>query len=213
MSKSKYVEPSAYKRIYGAMNYENALALRVSLETGMRIGDVLALRPEDLTGRTISYIAEKTGKPDKKIITADLSKRLRQVQNRRWIFPGRGGVKHRTRQAVWKDLKNACDILGVSAEGVSPHAARKTYAVDDFKKNGIESVQKHLQHDRLSTTMIYAFADVISNGSYDRSDGAILNADMLDVFAEKIAQRVVELIYKRNLAVPIDDVGARKRVE
>lgn len=41
------------------MEYENALALRLSLETGLRIGDCLALRPEDIDGCVISYTAQK----------------------------------------------------------------------------------------------------------------------------------------------------------
>lgn len=64
--RADYIKPSVYTRIYHLMEYENALALRLSLETGLRIGDCLALRPEDIDGCVISYTAQKTGKSGKK---------------------------------------------------------------------------------------------------------------------------------------------------
>ena len=77
--RADYIKPSVYTRIYHLMEYENALALRLSLETGLRIGDCLALRPEDIDGCVISYTAQKTGKSGKKKISADLAKRLRKI--------------------------------------------------------------------------------------------------------------------------------------
>lgn len=143
------------------MQYENALALRVSLETGMRIGDVLNLEKNSLRGRTIEFTAQKTGKKAKKVISKDLAKRLNQVSGKRWIFEGRYGDKPRCRQTVWKDVKKACKELHIT-ENVGCHSARKTYAVDELHKHGLPSVQKELQHDRLSTTMLYAFSDLLS---------------------------------------------------
>lgn len=161
------------------MQYENALALRTSLETGWRIDDVLHLRVSDLKGRTLSCISMKTGKPDKKVISADLAKRLLQVANNGRLFDGRFGDKPRTRQAVWRDVKKAVKRLGI-AGNVAPHSARKTYAVEDFKDNGLAQVQKDLQHDRLSTTLIYAFADLLTSSEGIRG-GAFLRAEKNDV--------------------------------
>jgi hypothetical protein len=142
------------------MQYENALALRTSLETGLRIDDVLHLRTSDLKGRTITCDAMKTGKPFKKAISADLAKRLKQIAEHGRLFDGRFGTKPRTRQAVWKDVKKAAKRLQLDGN-IAPHSARKTFAVEDFHDNGIEQVRKDLQHDKLSTTMLYAFSDLI----------------------------------------------------
>lgn len=182
--KTDYIKPSVYKKIYQIMEYENALALRLSLETGMRIGDVLALRPEDIAGRTVRFTAQKTGKADKKVISADLVKRLRQVSGKKYIFPGRDGSKPRTRQAVWKNVKKAARILKLE-ENAGCHSARKTYAVDLFHKKGLPSVQRELQHDRADTTMIYAFADMLSN----KQDTNVLTND-LEPLAELVAAKV-----------------------
>lgn len=160
MARTTYLKPKIYNKLYACMQYENALALRTSLETGWRIDDVLHLRVEDLRGRTLHCVAMKTGKPDKKVISADLAKRLLQVARNGRFFDGRFGNKPRTRQTVWRDVKKAAKILQIKGN-VAPHTARKTYAVEDFKENGLAAVQKDLQHDRVGTTVLYAFADLI----------------------------------------------------
>jgi len=160
MARTHYLSPALYNKLYAAMQYENALALRTSLETGWRIDDVLHLREQDLQGRTLSMCAMKTGKWDKKVVSADLAKRLRQVAAHGRLFDGRFGNKPRTRQTVWRDVKKAAKILRIDGN-IAPHSARKTYGVEDFKENGLRKVQDDLQHDSINTTMIYAFADLI----------------------------------------------------
>jgi integrase len=196
--RTSYLNPTIYNRIYGVMQYPNALALRVSLETGLRIDDVLSLRPSDLTGQTVRGIAEKTDKPFRKVLSRDLSQRLRQISGKYFIFEHRTDPKkHRTRQTVWKDVKKAVNILHISGN-IAPHSARKTYAVELFRDSGINEVQKELQHDRLSTTMLYAFADVLDGKNENKTnvrECPLISADFLDDFAEivakKIAQRLV----------------------
>ena len=183
--RTDYIKSELYNKIYLRMSYENALALRTSLETGMRIGDVLALEVTSLNGRTITYTAQKTGKIGKSIISADLSNRLRKISGRKYIFEGRSGTKPRTRQAVWKDVKKATrDIFD---ENVAPHSARKTFAVEDFQAHGLPHTQKALQHDNSGTTILYAFADMLT----DKKKNAPQDVDAL---AQKIAYIVVKEI-------------------
>lgn len=178
------------------MQYENALALRVSLETGMRIGDVLYLEKNQLQGRTITFTAQKTGKSAKKVISVDLAKRLRQVSGKRWIFEGRHGDKPRCRQTVWKDVKKACKELHVT-ENVGCHSARKTYAVEEFHEHGLPTVQKELQHDRLGTTMLYAFSDLLT--------ADVKNCDIGTDF-EKLGDYIIEGVCARILPL-IEEIG------
>lgn len=186
--KTSYLRPEIYNKIYGIMQYKNVLALRVSLETGLRIDDVLKIKKSDLKGRTIRGISEKTNKPFKKVISKDLANRLNEISGKIFIFEHRLKVdKHRTRQAVWKDLKKASKVLGLKGN-IAPHSARKTYAVELFKDSGLDKVQKELQHDNTSTTMIYAFADLLSN---DRTN--VLDFD-LELFAEMVADKVSKKI-------------------
>lgn len=174
------------------MQYENALALRLSLETGLRIGDCLSLTPKQLQGQTISYTAQKTGKKGKKKITADLAKRLQKISSKKFIFEGRNGNKPRTRQAVWKDVKKASAIAKIEGN-FSPHSARKTYAVEEFHAKGFNEVQKELQHDRAETTMLYAYSDILfrKNGNSEFSTDEVMEV-VLETYdiVKKIAKKL-----------------------
>lgn len=185
--RADYIKPSVYTRIYHLMQYENALALRLSLETGLRIGDCLSLTPEQLQGQTITYTAHKTGKRGKKKISADLAGRLRKISSKKFIFVGRSGDKPRTRQAVWKDVKKASAIAKIDGN-FSPHSARKTYAVEEFHKKGFNEVQKELQHDRAETTMLYAYSDILFKKSG--------NSEYSDEYLTEIAEKTLEIVEK-----------------
>lgn len=186
--RTTYLNPTTYNRLYGIMQYPNVLALRVCLETGLRIDDVLKLRVTDLNKRTIRGVADKTDKTFKKVLSADLANRLREISGSEFIFPHRlKRSEHRTRQAVWKDVKKAAKLLGL-AGNIAPHSARKTYAVELFKESGLPAVQKELQHDMASTTMIYAFADLLDK----KETNVRINGDIIEDLSEKIAEKVVE---------------------
>ena len=162
--KSEYMKPEQYAKLFVFMSYENTLAVRVSLETGLRIGDVLKMKPDDLNKRTLTFEADKTGKRGRAVISQDLANRLRQVSGTEYIFPKRGGAEgHRTRQTVWRDVKRAAAALRaagvIGGENISPHSARKTFAVHDMEKYGLEHTRRALQHRDKATTKAYAFSD------------------------------------------------------
>lgn len=186
--KTDYIEPWLYEKIYHIMTYDNALALRVSLETGLRIGDVLSLTPDCIQGTTLHYTAQKTGKSGKKVLSADLAKKLRRIAGERWVFEGRDCDKHRTRQAVWKDVKRASALAGVEGN-MACHSARKTYAVNLFNSRGLTAVQKELQHDNTATTMLYAFSDALS----DKKDSAPDYNLLADMIADRVYTKLLPL--------------------
>lgn len=170
--KAEYLKPSIYNNLYPYMTYDNVLALRVALVTGLRIGDVLKIRPGDVDpvrGR-IWYKAEKTGKEGVKRIPKGLARELvRNACGGWWCFPHRiDPSKHRTREAVYRNLIHACKRAGLDIH-VTPHSARKTYAVELRDVSGLAEVQKQLQHDSLDVTMLYAFSDVV--GAVNRPNG------------------------------------------
>lgn len=190
--RTDYLNPELYNRLYTIMTYPNVLALRICLETGLRIDDALSLKPEQLRGRTLRGVAEKTGKPYKKTISCDLSKRLTQYMGKNYIFPHRLDEKrHRTRQAVWSNMKTAAQALGVELNA-APHSTRKTYAVERLHDVGLEQTRKDLQHDRISTTMIYAFSNMLNATSVTNAT----DDNKLEYLAELIACKVVEKLKK-----------------
>ena len=174
------------------MQRDNVLAIRVSLETGLRIDDVLRLKWENFTNSTkFTYFAKKTGKKGVKKLSKLLKSEIfsRDVHGSEYLFPGRKRGTHRTRQAVWKDIKKAADLLGVQLNA-SPHSARKTYAVELRKTEGLPAVQRELQHSDMNTTMLYAFADLARTGKRE----PIPPSEDLIFFADLVAKRVVELL-------------------
>ena len=122
------------ERVLDLLTYENRLVLRVLLHTGLRIGDALALKPEQL--KPNFWVTEqKTGKRKQVGLPGPLLDDLREASGQYWVFPGADPRKHRSRQAVWKDVKRASSALRLT-QNVAPHSARKVYAVDLLKKYG-----------------------------------------------------------------------------
>lgn len=139
----------------------NRLICEVLLHTGLRLGDVLALRKEQIC-RRFTVVEQKTGKKRVVTLTDYLIKKLKWGGECGWCFPNARDIgRHRTRSAVWRDVKRAAKALRY--KGVSPHSARKCYAVEYYQKNGqdLEKTKRALNHDNSVTTMLYALADKI----------------------------------------------------
>ena len=157
--KAEYLLNREVELILAALMPANALALRVALHTGLRIGDVLRLKPEQL--KTRFWITEqKTGKKRQIGLPEKLLVELRETAGEYWVFPGRDPEKHRTRQAVWKDMKRAAKAFRLPVN-VGTHSARKYYAVELMRKYGdIDRVRRALNHDSETVTLLYAMADI-----------------------------------------------------
>lgn len=181
---SQYIDREVWRAIMPCMTRDNALAIAVSLETGLRIGDVLALQVSDLSDSSIAYTAQKTGKAGSAPCAARLIDILRSNARGGYCFPPRRGSKspHRSRQAVWANVRQAAQRTGIKPH-VSPHSARKTYAVQLYHRRGIAAVQAALQHDDVNTTNLYALAD-LQGATYDRDR---LVRDVTDAVMRRLA--------------------------
>lgn len=159
--RSDYLFREEFQHVLAALTPENRLALEVSLATGLRISDVLGLRSDRLDSR-ITVRELKTGKSRRVYIPAELLDRMRRICGHYFVFEGRCDPKKpRTRQAVYKDIKRAAKLFRLPASlQISPHSARKIYAVDQFHKTGdLKRVQKLLNHSNEAVTLVYALAD------------------------------------------------------
>lgn len=200
--KAEYLKPSIYNNLYPYMTYDNVLALRVALVTGLRIGDVLRIRPCDVDterGRLV-YTAQKTGKGGTKKIPIGLARELlRNAGGSLWCFPHRlDSAKHRTREAVYRNLLHACKRAGLDVH-VSPHSTRKTYAVELRDVSGLAEVQKQLQHDSLDVTMLYAFSDVVDAVNRPHGgNGSIGTADICRAVYDTVQRSLSDYFSKRR---------------
>ena len=146
------------EQVLDLLTYENRLVLRVLLHTGLRIGDVLQLKPDQL--KPNFWITEqKTGKRRQVGLPEPLLADLRDSADGEWVFPGQRPGKHRTRQAVWKDVKRAAAAARLTVNA-APHSCRKVYAVKLLERYGdIDRVRRALNHGGFEVTLIYAMAD------------------------------------------------------
>lgn len=165
MGKADWLPGELMEHILAALMPENALALRVSLATGLRIDDVLSLRRIDLEkGRKITIHEKKTGKARRIYLPVELYDELLKRCGRWWAFEGRTDPKkHRTRQAVYKDLRRAAVAFRVpAAVQVSPHSCRKIYAAEMFQRYGrLDKVQELLNHSGEAVTALYALSEAV----------------------------------------------------
>ena len=165
--KTKALTTEQYKEIIQTMregfsgcrpNERIATALVLEGNLGLRISDIVKLRPCDIVRDGERYrlaiTEQKTGK--QRVFTVPLvitqyieNYCLRnRIQPTERIFP----VSER---AVQKQLAIVCDYLGY--EGISTHSFRKWYATEIYKTNGydIALVQRLLQHSSAATTQRY----------------------------------------------------------
>ena len=163
--RSGWIEADSFKLLLTALMPANSLAIRLSLCTGLRIGDVLSLETKNLKQRC-TITEQKTGKRRRIYIPVGLYTELLSIAGRKYVFEGRlDWQKHRTRAAVWKDLKRVARLCRIHGEAIkaniSPHSARKIYAVEQMRHSNIKHVQKLLMHENEAVTMLYAMADVL----------------------------------------------------
>ena len=199
MSKTDYLPEAEYNRIYPYMSRDNALALEVAVATGMRIGDVLKIRKRDIVGTSVRYTAQKTGKKGVAPLPRHLADILRKRCSRAadYVFPGSGKTGHRTRQAVWKDVRKAAELAGIDDRLIAPHSARKTFAVELMHSKGIEAVQEALQHSRRDVTELYALSDI--GGAGLEQTIAVVFSRLMPHLIDRIAVAVADEIERRML--------------
>jgi integrase len=156
-----YIDKKTMEHLLAALTVGNALACRVSLATGLRIGDVLRLRTAQLRRQRFTIREQKTGKSRRIYLPKALWKELQLRAGEEWVFPGRNPAKHRTRQAVWRDVKRAQKAFRISGN-LGPHSMRKIAAVEALRRTGdLSRVQNMLNHDNIETTLLYAMSDVL----------------------------------------------------
>lgn len=157
---TEYLYRRELDRVLAALMPQNQLIVRVMLHTGMRLSDALNLRSEGLS--TSGWYKEaKTGKKRRYGLPKPLYEEIMEQAGPEWAFPGRKPGTHKTRQAVWKDIKRA-SIAFRLPQNVGAHSMRKVYAVRLLEKYGsLDRVRQNLNHCSSSVTAIYAMADVL----------------------------------------------------
>lgn len=160
--RTEYTDDATLDVVLSLLTPQNRTACQVAIATGLRIGDVLAIRTAALKQR-MTVREAKTGKSRRVYIPARLLAELQDQAGDIWVWPGRDPAKHRTRQAVWRDVKRAARAMRAQ-QNIGPHTMRKVYAVRQYQRTGdLSAVQRALQHTDQAVTALYALADVLAS--------------------------------------------------
>ena len=162
--RSDWIPKGDFEHILSALTPANRLVCEISLATGLRVTDVLNLKPKQVRKQRFTIREQKTGKTRSVRLPKELVDRCLECSGVHYVFENRiNGRKPRTRQAVYKDLKRIAKLFNCK-KNITPHSARKVYAVAEFEKTGdLKRVQKLLNHSDEAVTILYAMANVIRN--------------------------------------------------
>lgn len=159
------------EHVFAALTPPNRLVCRVAVHTGLRVGDVLQI-PTAKLGTQFWITEQKTGKRRRVNLPMDLVEEIKAQSGSLWAFPGmRDSNQHRTRQAVWADVKRAAKAFRMP-QNVGVHSLRKRYAVEQLErsKGNFAKVQRLLNHADMATTMIYAMSYQLYMTKYGKRD-------------------------------------------
>lgn len=159
---TEFILMEQMEHVLAALTPQNRLIMRMILHTGMRLSDAVSWKTENLKPSGW-YTEGKTGKRRRFGLPSDLLEEIKAQAGPVWAFPGQGKQgNHKTRQAVWKDVKRAQKAFRLP-QNVAPHSGRKIYAVELMRKYGdIERVRRALNHECGTVTALYAMADVLT---------------------------------------------------
>lgn len=149
-------------QVLGCLMPTNALVIRMIIQTGLRVSDVLCLRTEQVSRSPQFWITEaKTGKRKKIRLTDALWRDVVDQAGIYWVFEHRTDPnKHRSRATVWADVHRAAKAYRIDAT-VGTHTFRKVYAVGLMHKyHDSDRVQRALNHASKEVTLIYMMADL-----------------------------------------------------
>jgi len=145
--------------VLAALMPANRLVCKVAAHTGLRVSDVLSLESDKL--KLQMWVTEsKTGKKRRINFPKQLYQEMKDQSGPVWVFTSPKDIrKHRTRQAVWYDVKRAAKAFRMP-QNVGVHSLRKRYAVEQLERShgNFEKVRKLLNHADMATTMIYAMS-------------------------------------------------------
>ena len=175
--KSDYVYPEEAENLISALPYEYRGILVAAVETGFRIGDLCHAKAwtYDKQEQTITLREQKTGKIRVSAVTPRLLRVLEGLERlpyKTYLFE-HNGHEPISRSTVWRWVTRTWERLHDGEErNITPHSFRKLYAVSKRKAGAaLIDIQHDLNHERIETTLLYAFADLLHEAERDDFNG------------------------------------------
>jgi len=142
-------------------NIKHKSILMLVYSSGLRVGEVVKLKPEDIHGnRMLVFVKGAKGRKDRYTLLSEATlKALREYWKEykptKWLFPGPDKERHITIRTAQRIFETACERAGVKKE-VTIHSLRHSFATH-LLENGIDLryIQELLGHKSSKTTEIY----------------------------------------------------------
>lgn len=162
------------KSILKKKSYRNYMIFVLGINTGLRIGDLLSLKVEDVNNKSHIIIKEqKTSKNKQFLINENLRRELNEyiegMAEHEYLFQSRVGKnKALSRFQAYRILSAAGKKAGL--ERIACHSTRKTFGYHHYKRyKDVALLQKLFNHSSPSITLDYIgiTQDIIDNSIED----------------------------------------------
>lgn len=160
---TRYLEADAVARVASALKGHSRAIWLLMNATGLRISDAIKIKHCDISRDGILFwTSTKTGKTASRRLPSEILALLPldPARPNKYMFPSdKLKAEHIHRSTVYRHIKKACLKVGIDPDGIGTHSARKSFAVNDFRENGLGRTMFDLQHSSASTTLLYALSD------------------------------------------------------
>jgi len=150
------------KRLFEALgNQKHKIMLMLVYSAGLRVGEVVRLKPEDIQGdRMMIHIREAKGKKDRytvlsEVVLEGLRDYWKAYRPKKWLFEGQEEGKPYSVRSAERVFEKASKKAGIKKK-VSIHSLRHAFATHLLEQGtDIKFIQELLGHSRVRTTEIY----------------------------------------------------------
>ncbi len=142
-------------------NVKHKAILMLIYSAGLRVGEVVRLKPEDIDGkRLLIHVRGSKGRKDRYTLLSNaaiepLRLYYKAMKPEKWLFPGQNKDKYINTRSVAKIFENAVKVAGIN-KTVSVHSLRHSFATHLLESGvDIRYIQEILGHRNIKTTEIY----------------------------------------------------------
>ncbi|MBC6695233.1 site-specific integrase [Terrisporobacter mayombei] len=162
----KFVQPIRDKNVLNdfkkellKISYRDYMLFTIGINTGLRIGDLLSLKVEDVRARTHIIITEqKTGKYKRFLINdmlrIEINKYIEGMRQEEYLFKSKKTDKPISRVQAYRILNKVADKLGI--EEIGCHSMRKAFGYFHYQQyKDVAILQSIFNHSSPSITLRY----------------------------------------------------------
>ncbi len=151
-------------------NMKHRAILMLVYSSGLRVGEVVRLKPEDIDGkRMLIHIRGAKGRKDRYTMLSETAlKVLREYKEQykpvNWLFEGARSGRYLSTRSAEKIFENACKKAQIGKD-VSVHTLRHSFATHLLESGtDLRYIQEILGHQHSKTTEIYTHVSTKSIG-------------------------------------------------